>query len=119
MEVHVRPFPGPGGRWVIGPVAFSGPRWSRAGRQLLFPAPDGRVMVTDYEIRGDAFLASKPRLWTETRVEDNLGNSTFDVAPDGLRILTSINPADSGSQRGPVQVTFLLHFFDELKRRLP
>jgi hypothetical protein len=44
----------------------------------------------------------------------------FDLAPDGKRILTI--PAlevESGSDKSNVQVTVLLNFFDELKRRVP
>jgi len=118
-ELHVRPYPGPGGRWVLGPADWTGARWSQAGKQLFFPTMEGRVMVCDYEIRGDAFLAAKPRLWTETRVESSLGSPSFDVSPDGQRLLTSVDPAATAAVPPAVQVTFLLHFFDELKRRLP
>src|SRR5262249_11795238 len=34
LEVYVRPFPGPGGRWQISTGGF--PIWSRDGRELLF-----------------------------------------------------------------------------------
>ena len=76
-------------------------------------------MVCDYEIRGDTFVPGKPRLWAETRVGDNLGSPDFELSLDSQRILTSINPADTDSKPASVHVTFLLNFFDELKRRLP
>ena len=51
-------------------------------------------MVCDYETRGEIFIPGKPRLWTETRIGDNAHTSS-------------------------VHATFLLNFFDELKRRRP
>ena len=119
FAVYVRPFPGPSGRWHIGPSGLDGPRWSRDGRQLFFSTSDGSVMVCDYETRGDTFIPGKPRLWTETRIGDNLGGHNFELSLDGQRILTQINPVDTTAQPANVHVTFLLNFFDELKRRLP
>ncbi len=118
FAVWVRPFPGPGGRWQLGASDLNGPRWSRAGKQLFIATPDGRVMVCDYETKGDTFIPGKVRQWTETRIIDTVGAHSFEVAPDG-RLLTSVNPAESGANPVNVHVTFLLNFFDELKRRLP
>jgi serine/threonine-protein kinase len=118
FEVFVRPFPGPGGRWQISSGGGSYARWSRTGKQLFFTSSEGRIMVADYEVRGDTFLASKSRLWTPVRISTNYGGPTFDLAPDG-RILTSTRPAEEAEQTGSVHVTFLLNFFDELKRKQP
>jgi hypothetical protein len=40
------------------------------------------------------------------------------VAPDGKRFVVSPVP-DVGEQKGTLHVTFLINFFDELKRRMP
>ena len=120
LEIYVRPFPGPGGRWQI-PASdgISVPRWSRTGRQILFVTPDGQIMAVDYEIQGDSFRAGKPRPWTEARISSNMGRAIFDLTPDGQRVLTYVNPVDTVEQRSSVHVTFLLNFFDDLRRRLP
>ncbi|HUQ90403.1 MAG TPA: protein kinase [Bryobacteraceae bacterium] len=119
FEVYVRPFPSGGGRWQIsaGDGAFA--RWSRTGRQIFFTTSDGRIMVTDYEIKGDSFLVGKPRPWTDTRISANMGRASFDLAPGAKRVLTSVNPVDVSQPSGSVHITLLLNFFDELKRRLP
>ena len=41
------------------------------------------------------------------------------VAPDGKRFAVFPRPEATGGEKGSVHVTFLLNFFDELKRRLP
>jgi Tol biopolymer transport system component/predicted Ser/Thr protein kinase len=45
LEVYVRPFPGPGGRWQISTGGGVFPGWSRDGRELLFETLDQRVMA--------------------------------------------------------------------------
>ncbi len=118
-NIYVRPFPGPGGRWQISGGDGALARWSRSGHQLLYATTDGRIMVVDYEIRGDTFVPGKPRPWTEARIASNMGRANFDLAPDGKRVLTSVLPVDTGEHNSSVHVTFLLNFFDELKRRIP
>ena len=44
----------------------------------------------------------------------------FDLAPDGKRFAVLLAPeADAEQQRARTQVTFLLNFFDELRRKAP
>jgi len=61
LQVYVRPFPGPGGRWLIGLGMF--PLWSRDGHDLLFETEDGRVMAVSYTAHGDSFAPGNPREW--------------------------------------------------------
>ena len=117
-EVYVRPYPGPGGKWRISTAGGHLSRWSRNGRQLFYTTAEGRIMVSDYEVKGDTFVAGKPRPWNDVRISSNLGTAYFDLAPDG-RILTSVSPTDTPERKESVHVTFLLNFFDELKRRAP
>jgi predicted Ser/Thr protein kinase len=114
-EVYVRPYPGPGGKWVISSGSGRAPRWSRDGRQIFYETAAGNLMAVDCQPQGDSFGAGKPRPFggTRTLVEPN-----FEVAPDGKRIAAMM----SGESDGPkvnLHVTFLLNFFDELKRRVP
>ena len=78
----------------------------------------GRVMAVDCEARGDTFVPRKPRMWSETPIYMNNNNwSNFDVAPDGKRVVAF--PAPEEESKGSVHLTFLMNFFDEVKRRLP
>jgi hypothetical protein len=43
----------------------------------------------------------------------------LDLAPDGKRFAVFAAPEPAAGEMGSVHVTFLLNFFDELKRRIP
>jgi len=115
-EIYVRPFPGPGGRWQISSGGGGVPLWSRDGRELIFKTPDFRVMAATYNAKGDSFAAEKPRIWPEVRLREIGSFSTYDLAPDGKR-LAAMLADDATGDKPPTHLTFLLNFFDELRRR--
>jgi len=116
----VVPFPGPGGGWLISSRG-SDPVWSRNGRELFFLAAYRTIMVANYTARGDALLFGTPRVWSQHLLLD-LGSppvGTYDLAPDGKRFAVILN-ADGTAEPKPItHLTFLLNFFDELRRRVP
>ncbi len=114
-ELYVRPFPGPGGKWQISTGGGRFPVWSRDGRELLFESADQRVMAVNYNARGELFAASKPRVWSETRLGFTGTYPNFDLAPDGKRLAAIVD--DAKVAKG--HLTFLLNFYDELRRRAP
>jgi hypothetical protein len=117
--VYVRPFPGPGGKWQISKGGGSIPLWSRDGRELLFQARDQRVMAIDYSVKGDSFAAGKPRVWSEARLLNAGDLPVYDLAPDGKRLAAILADDDASRQKPPTHLTFLLNFFDELRRKAP
>jgi serine/threonine-protein kinase len=117
-EVYVRPFPGPGGRWQISTGGGSLPVWSRDGHELLFETADQRVMAVTYTAKGDTFAAGKPRVWTGTRLRDGGNASNYDLSTDGKRLAAMV-AEDANGEKPPTHLTFLLNFFDELRRRAP
>jgi Tol biopolymer transport system component len=110
-EVYVRRFPAPGGKLLISTDGGNSPVWSRKGRELYYRSGEG-MMAVRYTMSGEAFLAAKPRVLAEKK---DLG--FFDLAPDGKGFAVVQPEASQG--KGPAQVTFLLNFFDELRRRAP
>ena len=76
-------------------------------------------MVTDYEFKNESFLPGKPRLWSDVRVQDLAGIPNYDLAPDGKRFAIFPEPKAAPTENESVRVTFLLNFFDELRRRAP
>ena len=118
VEIYVRPFPGPGGKFPISTGGGTSPVWSRARRELLYLAPDRRIMVVPFTAAGDAFQAEKPRVWSETPVQVRPGNTgvSFDLHPDGERVAMAPGTAATA---GPTHVTLIFNFFDELRRLAP
>jgi hypothetical protein len=75
-------------------------------------------MVTEYTAKSDSFSYSKPCLWSNTQIADT-GNRYFDLAPYGKRFAVFPVREASDEKQGNVHVTFLLNFFDELRRKAP
>jgi serine/threonine-protein kinase len=119
-EVYVRPFPGPGGKWQVSTEGGLMPVWSRNGRELFYRTLDNRIMVANYTAKGDAFVADRPRLWSEKRFLDTGTFTNFDLAPDGKHFAVLMSPdGETEQQRAQTHATFLLNFFDELRRKVP
>ena len=90
---------------------------SKTGRELFYvtPPPDRRIMVVGYTVNGESFLADKPRVWSDRLI---IG-AGLDLAPDGKHFVVFDKPEAAAQDKGSVHVTFLLNFFDELRRRAP
>lgn len=117
-EVYVRPFPGPGGKWQVSSSGGHLAVWSRNGRELFFQNLDNRIMVANYEAKNGSFVTGKPRLWSDQQLRDVELNLSYDLAPDGKRF--AIFPElKAPEEKGDVHITFLLNFFDELRRGAP
>ena len=105
---------------TLGEMKF--PVWSRAGRELLFRASDGRIMVAEYAVKWDTFYTEKPRHWPDLQIPVPKAGGTvppnFSLSPDGKRLVVSM-PQSLENAKGFLHVTFLLNYFDELRRRLP
>ena len=76
-------------------------------------------MVAAYTVKGDSFVADEPRMWTERRIGDAGGHDIFAVAPDGKRIVALMPVETTEGQKAQNQVTFLMNFSDELRRKVP
>jgi serine/threonine-protein kinase len=126
-EVFVRPFPGPGGKWQISTIGGFEAAWSRTRPELLYRAPDNRIMVASYTADGDSFKADKPRLWSELAILAPgqtavptiapIAIRSFDLHPDGERLAVGL---PTGQAEGKLdKITFIFNFFDELRRIAP
>jgi serine/threonine-protein kinase len=118
--IFVRPNRGPGGQWQIssGGGYDRNPMWSRDGRQLYYESEDNHIMVVDYTASGDSFQATKPRVWSEYRTRGIPAAYDVTPAPDGKRFVV-LGPAQTTGEPSATHATFLLNFFDELRRRVP
>ena len=76
-------------------------------------------MVVPYAADGDTFRPLKAELWSDFQFA-NLGplNRYFDLHPDGLRFAV-VKSAETTSESRLDKVTFILNFFEELRRLAP
>jgi serine/threonine-protein kinase len=120
FQVYVRAYPDKGGKWQISNSGGGYPMWSRNGHELFFEALDNHIMVAAYAVKGDSFVADKPRAWSEKQLGGGgMLNSAknVDLAPDGKRIV-ALMPVETGDvQKAQSHVIFLENFFDEVRRR--
>ena len=119
FQVYVRAFPDKGGRWQISSDGGAIPIFARSERELFFySAPEDRIMVANYSVNGNAFVAEKPRVWSDRSLAVALSGgigAQYDVSADGKRLAAEFvsREPDSG------HLIFLENFVDELRRRIP
>jgi Tol biopolymer transport system component len=116
-QIYVRAFPDKGGKWQISNSGGAYPMWSHNGHELLFEALDNSIMVAAYAEKGDSFVADKPRVWSEKQIGGTIGGRNVDLAPDGKRIVALMPVETTDGQKTQNHVTFLMNFFDEVRRR--
>jgi serine/threonine-protein kinase len=116
-EVHVRPFPGPGGKWQVSTGGGTMPSWSRAKPELVYGV-DGQLMVVRYKDDHGSFSASAPVPWSKGRFEWRGTNRMFDLHPDGTRVALA-TPPGAARVPPPDRIVLLFNFFDQLRRLVP
>jgi serine/threonine protein kinase/Tol biopolymer transport system component len=117
-EVYVRPFPGPGPKYLISSEGGREPLWARNGKQLFYRKfPSGQMWVVDVRTDG-GFSPGKPRLLFEKPgYLMTFPASGYDLSLDSQRFLMV-----KQEQRKPTPVTELIlvqNWFEELKRLIP
>ena len=123
-QIFVRAFPGApsglGGKWQISNSGGTYPEWSRTARELFFRTADNQIGVAAYTVRGDSFVADKPRMWSEKPLAQTLNNgSNYNLAPDGKRFVVFMPAKAPEAQQAQSHVIFLENFFDDLRRKVP
>jgi eukaryotic-like serine/threonine-protein kinase len=116
-NVWVRAFPGPdSNRWQVSTGGGTTPIWSQTSSQLFFEKTGGVIMVADYVVKGDSFMVEKVRQWSDKSAFEPGQGRNLDLASDG-KFLIFDRPV--GAPQPVTHLTFLLNFFDELRRRAP
>src|SRR5207245_10781116 len=86
VEIYVRPYPGPGGKWQISTDGGSEPVWNPNGRELFYR--NGPEMMAVDVASQPEFSAGKPRvLFTGPYLSITATTPSYDVSPDGQRFL--------------------------------
>lgn len=91
--------------------------WTRS-RELFFSKGD-QIMVADYSVEGQSFVASKPRPWLNTfpeQVKEQGYNIGMNLSPDGKRIVIFPVPAGWVAQSS-IHVSVLLKCVTAMSKR--
>ena len=98
-EIYIRTFPETGGKWQVSAAGGVQPQWQRDGHELLYVAPDARLMAVPIRLAPDthALEAGAPVALFPTRLATGVNIATagfqaraqYAVAPDG-RFLMNI-----------------------------
>ncbi len=125
-EIYVKPRPGPDGKsgpatWQVSTDGGIFPLWSPSGCQLFFRGnPGGRgIMVADCTTTATTFSSSNVRPWSNRETRSVGTFLSYAIAPDGKRFAVFPLPNAPVEDKGNGQVTFLLNFFDEVRRKVP
>jgi serine/threonine protein kinase/Tol biopolymer transport system component len=120
-EVYVRPFPDVDkGQSQVSTNGGRSPRWSPAGRELLFLNNENELMTVSFKTEPAFSLGTPEVLFESNFVSDQASEGTvWDIHPDGERFLMMRRPGtvseedSSGLSRKIVIVT---NWFEELKQ---
>jgi eukaryotic-like serine/threonine-protein kinase len=90
-EVYVSPYPTLAGRVQISTEGGRAPRWARGGKELLYLAPDHRLMIAElsYSKNSAKILSLKPLLPQSVVVHWN----SYDVSADGNWVVFEEEPS--------------------------
>jgi hypothetical protein len=117
-EVYVRAFPDDTRQWPISTTGGTFPVWSRTANELFYRTEDQLLMVANYAVVGDSFVATRPRVWSERRLFNTGYVQNFGLAPDGKRFAVLMSAAGPKPGETHREVRLVLNFFDEVRRRV-
>ena len=113
-EVYVRSFLEPGGRWQISTEGGTEPRWNPAGNELFYRRGDEMWAVS--VATEPSLQPARPTLLFEGSFDPGGYFHNYDVSPDGQRFL--MVQSEEAPEAAPDRVNVVLHWLDELERRV-
>jgi len=99
----------------IEPVSNAGgvtPLWSRNGHELFYRTEDQRIMVANYAVKGESFVADKPRVWFGKQLANVGLTGNFDLATDGKRVVALMPVESPEPLETQSHVKIATNFFD-------
>ena len=118
-QIYVRAFPDRSGKWQISNSGGAYPMWSHNGHDLFFESLDNHIMAAAFTVKGDSFVADKPRVWSEKQIGGAVGSRNVDLATDGKRIVVLMPVETTEAQKAQSHLIFLENFSDEVRRKVP
>ena len=116
IEVYVRPFPGPGGKWQISTNGGNHPLWSRNGRQLFYLSGD-QVWVVDIQTESGISTSNRRMLFEKPGYNWGAPIRAYDLSLDGQRFL--MVKLEQSKPSPITEMILVQNWFEELKRLVP
>jgi hypothetical protein len=107
-DVFVQGFPEPHARWQVSSQGGYSPRWRRDGKELYYHAMDGQLMAVTVKENTGGLAFETPHALFPLAGDD----FTFDVAPDGQRVLALFPPE---GEKEANELTVLTNWREGLK----
>ena len=107
LEVYVRPFPGPGGRWQVSLDGGTEPVWAASGRELFY-RNGAKMMVAAITLHPTFTMGARRELFQGNYVNDPVFRS-YDVTRDGQAFVMVRSPKPMGD------FVVVLNWFDQLR----
>jgi Tol biopolymer transport system component len=92
-EVYVQSFPVTGSKVQVSNGGAAAPIWRRDGKRIFFIAPDNSLMAADVTPGAALRVAPPAKLFRFPRPV-----TTYDVAPDGKRLLATMSKSDAAGR---------------------
>jgi serine/threonine-protein kinase len=109
LEVYVRPFPGPGGRWQVSLDGGTEPLWAASGRELFYRS-GAKMIVAAITVHPTFAVGARRELFQGNYVNDPVYRS-YDVTRDGRGFVLVRSPKPMGD------LIVVLNWFDQLRGR--
>jgi Tol biopolymer transport system component len=107
----------PGARFQISPAGGHAPLWSPDGRKLFYVSgPTNSLMAVDVQTTPTVAFGEAAVLVPEIAHGLALSERWYDITPDGRQLLIQVPDQTNPQSR---EVNVVLHWFEELKRRVP
>ena len=107
LEVYVRPFPGPGGRWQVSLDGGAEPLWAVNGRELFYR--NGTKMMAAAITLHPTFTVGARRALFEGNYLSEPVYRSYDVTRDGRGFVMVRSP------KPPADLIVVLNWFDQLR----
>jgi len=119
-DVYVRSYPiSISGQWLL--LSDGGgfaPQWSPKGDAVYYISPSGMLVSVDVETKNGLSRRGQKELFRTSRyVVVSTNNRPYDVHPDGRFIFVAHQ--SEGADVSPQRITFVMNWFEELKRLVP
>jgi Tol biopolymer transport system component len=117
VEVYVRSFPGPGGRWQVSSGGGAHPFWSPDGSEIFYLDDDG-VVSAPISVTDEALSVGKPVALFDYKRPDRFFYPQIDIMPDGERFV-GVYKEDGDAAEPLTSLTFVFNWFTDLSDKAP